>query len=334
MAERLTKYTDYNIPRLIRELKTYQSANRLLLTVRFPFPSPLTISSLHDALIQGTPLQNNLAELWSLLNFILPDIFDDLDSFQQWFDFGDLDSQSGHDRIISEEQSDQIVSKLHAILKPFLLRRLKKDVEKDLPPKKECVEIFRFCISLTDLLTENRYLLYAPLTSQQKDLYDAVVSRTLRSFLIDRKTGKSSGKAQENRKRSESPMTPLSELSESQATSPVPSSLTEDTGANTPVKSPKRGAKRKRVQYEEKSDEQFFDDLENSAEESAEEEGAMLERANAFQQKSASTCSAISRQKTGLTNRTGIKAKSVNNMKLQNLVMQLRKVCNHVCIQF
>ena len=44
---------------VIRELKTYNTANRLLLT--------------------GTPLQNNLSELWSLLNFLLPDIFDDLD---------------------------------------------------------------------------------------------------------------------------------------------------------------------------------------------------------------------------------------------------------------
>lgn len=51
---------------LIRELKTFSSANRLILT--------------------GTPLHNNLSELWSLLNFILPDIFDDLDSFQQWCD--------------------------------------------------------------------------------------------------------------------------------------------------------------------------------------------------------------------------------------------------------
>lgn len=51
--------------KLIRELKSYHSANRLLLT--------------------GTPLQNNLSELWSLLNFLLPDIFDDLESFQNWY---------------------------------------------------------------------------------------------------------------------------------------------------------------------------------------------------------------------------------------------------------
>ena len=55
--------------RLIKELKAMcgDNCNRLLLT--------------------GTPLQNNLTELWSLLNFLLPNIFDDLDSFQAWFDF-------------------------------------------------------------------------------------------------------------------------------------------------------------------------------------------------------------------------------------------------------
>lgn len=35
--------------------------------------------------ILGTPLQNNLSELWSMLNFLLPDIFDDLESFQRWY---------------------------------------------------------------------------------------------------------------------------------------------------------------------------------------------------------------------------------------------------------
>lgn len=136
--------------RLIRELKTYRSANRLILS--------------------GTPLHNNLAELWSLLNFILPDIFDDLATFETWFDFSDIHDEQGQSRILSKENSSQVITQLHEILKPFLLRRLKVDVETDLPPKKE-------------------YLLYAPLTELQKELYNAVVNGEIRRWLLERKTG-------------------------------------------------------------------------------------------------------------------------------------------------
>ena len=114
--------------------------------------------------------QNNLAELWSLLNFILPDIFDDLDSFQQWFNFDDMHSTDAAEGLLNK---GSIVTSLHAILKPFLLRRLKVDVEKDLPPKKE-------------------YLLYAPLTQQQKDIYQAIITGQIRQFLVDKKSGKGS----------------------------------------------------------------------------------------------------------------------------------------------
>ena len=136
--------------RLIRELKTYRSANRLILS--------------------GTPLHNNLAELWSLLNFILPDIFDDLATFETWFDFSDIHEEHGQSRILSKENSSQVITQLHEILKPFLLRRLKNDVETDLPPKKE-------------------YLLYAPLTELQKELYNSVVNGEIRRWLLERKTG-------------------------------------------------------------------------------------------------------------------------------------------------
>jgi ATP-dependent DNA helicase len=102
-----------------------------------------------------------------LLNFILPDIFDDLDSFQQWFNFDDMNNGSATDGLLNKQT---VVTSLHAILKPFLLRRLKVDVEKDLPPKKE-------------------YLLYAPLTLQQKDMYQAIVSRQIRQYLVDKKSG-------------------------------------------------------------------------------------------------------------------------------------------------
>ncbi|XP_066923366.1 SWI/SNF-related matrix-associated actin-dependent regulator of chromatin subfamily A member 5-like [Clytia hemisphaerica] len=86
---------------IVREFK---SSNRLLLT--------------------GTPLQNNLHELWALLNFLLPDVFNSSDDFDAWFNAENL----------SEE--DAIVKRLHAVLRPFLLRRLKSEVEKSLLPKK------------------------------------------------------------------------------------------------------------------------------------------------------------------------------------------------------
>lgn len=83
-------------------------------------------TSRNRLLITGTPLQNNLHELWALLNFLLPDIFADSQDFDDWFS-----SEA------SEEDQDKIVKQLHTVLQPFLLRRLKNDVEASLLPKKE-----------------------------------------------------------------------------------------------------------------------------------------------------------------------------------------------------
>jgi SWI/SNF-related matrix-associated actin-dependent regulator of chromatin subfamily A member 5 len=76
-------------------------------------------------LITGTPLQNNLHELWALLNFLIPEVFDNADIFDQFF------SVTGN-----KDMEDDVIKKLHRILRPFLLRRLKNDVEKSLLPKK------------------------------------------------------------------------------------------------------------------------------------------------------------------------------------------------------
>ncbi|KAH8671365.1 SNF2 family N-terminal domain-containing protein [Xylariales sp. PMI_506] len=81
-------------------------------------------NSRNRLLITGTPLQNNLHELWALLNFLLPDVFGDSEAFDQWF--------SGQD-----QDQDTVVQQLHRVLRPFLLRRVKADVEKSLLPKKE-----------------------------------------------------------------------------------------------------------------------------------------------------------------------------------------------------
>jgi SWI/SNF-related matrix-associated actin-dependent regulator of chromatin subfamily A member 5 len=81
-------------------------------------------NSRNRLLITGTPLQNNLHELWALLNFLLPDVFGDSEAFDQWF--------SGQN-----QDQDAVVQQLHRVLRPFLLRRVKADVEKSLLPKKE-----------------------------------------------------------------------------------------------------------------------------------------------------------------------------------------------------
>ncbi|KZS21056.1 Chromatin-remodeling complex ATPase chain Iswi [Daphnia magna] len=87
---------------IVREFKT---SNRLLIT--------------------GTPLQNNLHELWALLNFLLPDIFNNSEDFDEWFNANNCLGD------------DSLIHRLHAVLRPFLLRRLKAEVEKRLKPKKE-----------------------------------------------------------------------------------------------------------------------------------------------------------------------------------------------------
>lgn len=80
-------------------------------------------------LLTGTPLQNNLHELWALLNFLLPDIFASSEQFDDWFNL-DVDDTEAKQRIIGQ---------LHKLLRPFMLRRLKVDVEKSLPPKSETI---------------------------------------------------------------------------------------------------------------------------------------------------------------------------------------------------
>lgn len=94
--------------RLAQVLRKFKTRNRLLLT--------------------GTPLQNNLHELWALLNYLLPDVFDSAADFDTWFDSNEA---------LGGDNDDAVVKRLHCILKPFMLRRIKSEVEKSLLPKKE-----------------------------------------------------------------------------------------------------------------------------------------------------------------------------------------------------
>ncbi|KAM5569106.1 hypothetical protein ABKV19_016562 [Rosa sericea] len=103
--------------KLNADLKHYQSSHRLLLT--------------------GTPLQNNLEELWALLNFLLPNIFNSSEDFSQWFNkpFESSGDSSADQALLSEEENLLIINRLHQVLRPFVLRRLKHKVENELPEK-------------------------------------------------------------------------------------------------------------------------------------------------------------------------------------------------------
>ncbi|KAI9894449.1 MAG: hypothetical protein M1814_003207 [Vezdaea aestivalis] len=102
-------------------------------------------------ILTGTPLQNNLPELWALLNFVLPTIFKSVKSFDEWFNTPFANTGNENNMTLNEEEQLLIIRRLHKVLRPFLLRRLKKDVEKDLPDKQETVIKCKFSALQTRL---------------------------------------------------------------------------------------------------------------------------------------------------------------------------------------
>lgn len=114
-------------------------------------------------LLTGTPLQNNLTELWSLLFFLMPPEngvggFADLQEFHDWFHKPESQIlESGKETM--DDEARAIISKLHKVLRPYLLRRLKSDVERQMPAKYEHVEFCR-------------------LSKRQRELYDGFLARS------------------------------------------------------------------------------------------------------------------------------------------------------------
>ncbi|KAI9334368.1 SNF2 family N-terminal domain-containing protein [Zopfochytrium polystomum] len=125
----------------------------------------LNFSSQRRLLLTGTPLQNNLMELWSLMYFLMPNGvssamptgFATLKDFQEWFarPVEHLVEGAGGD---AGNEVRETVAKLHTVLRPYLLRRLKRDVEKQMPGKFE-------------------HVVYCKLSLRQRFLYDDYMSR-------------------------------------------------------------------------------------------------------------------------------------------------------------
>ncbi|KAF3923688.1 hypothetical protein ABW20_dc0101665 [Dactylellina cionopaga] len=94
--------------------------------------SLLAFSCRNRLLLTGTPIQNNMQELWALLHFIMPTLFDSHDEFSEWFS-KDIESHAQSNTQLNESQ----LRRLHMILKPFMLRRIKKHVQSELGDKIE-----------------------------------------------------------------------------------------------------------------------------------------------------------------------------------------------------
>lgn len=239
--------------KLIKILKEFDSANRLLLT--------------------GTPLQNNLSELWSLLNFLLPDIFNDLDVFQKWFDDSEIVEDSADAE--SNENRVSIVSNLHSILRPFLLRRLKVDVEKELPPKKE-------------------YIINCNMSPLQMKYYNAALNRNLVSFVESQIQGN---------------------MNITDSASFRTKSKTSHVNLKKRSRKVRFNSSLEEVEDDSVADDEFLEVLEKEADYTFEHN----DDDSSFLSKSSSNDTVSS---------------SLKNMKLNNLFMQLRKVCNHPYLFF
>lgn len=183
---------------------------------------------------------------------------------------------------LGSERATRIIDNLHAILKPFLLRRLKADVMASLPPKKE-------------------YVLYAPLSVQQRDMYDKIVQGTLREHLIGR----------------------------SQETQPE-----KKASLNEPrtTRSKNVNGKKRKSYAVDGDDDEYFEMLERGE---VDERGVIAEGdEDDLQEMSRKHLQAavgeyyIPRPLHGASSKRML-VKHVKNMKLQNTIMQLRKICSH-----
>ncbi|PVI07533.1 hypothetical protein DM02DRAFT_608629 [Periconia macrospinosa] len=127
--------------------------------------SLLGFHSRNRLLLTGTPIQNNMQELWALLHFIMPSLFDSHDEFSDWFS-KDIESHAQSNTKLNEDQ----LKRLHMILKPFMLRRVKKHVQKELGDK---IEIDEFC----------------DLTYRQRALYTSLRNKISFMELIEKAVG-------------------------------------------------------------------------------------------------------------------------------------------------
>lgn len=105
------------------------------------------LSSEHRFALTGTPVENRLSELWSIFDFLMPGLLGSYERFRERYE-----------RPITEDGDEEAASRLRAAVRPFVLRRLKRDVLSDLPDKLE-------------------QTVHAHMEGEQRDLYAAHVQQ-------------------------------------------------------------------------------------------------------------------------------------------------------------
>ncbi|XP_010279573.1 PREDICTED: DNA helicase INO80-like isoform X2 [Nelumbo nucifera] len=125
----------------------------------------LSFNCRNRLLLTGTPIQNNMAELWSLLHFIMPTLFDSHEQFNEWFSKG-IENHAEHGGTLNEHQ----LNRLHAVLKPFMLRRVKKDV-------------------ITEMTGKTEITVHCKLSSRQQAFYQAIKNKISLAELFDGSRG-------------------------------------------------------------------------------------------------------------------------------------------------
>ncbi|KAJ3976310.1 SNF2 family DNA-dependent ATPase [Lentinula raphanica] len=115
-------------------------------------------------LLTGTPIQNSMQELWALLHFIMPSLFDSHDEFNEWFS-KDIENAAAENK--GSKLNEHQLRRLHMILKPFMLRRVKRHVQNELSEKIE-IDI------------------YVDLSARQRKLYRALLSNVSVTDLLEK----------------------------------------------------------------------------------------------------------------------------------------------------
>lgn len=189
----------------------------------------------------------------------MPQIFDNLENFESWFDFSAILDRDGQKQNAQKERKNRLVASLHAILKPFLLRRIKTDVESSLPKKRE-------------------YILYAPLTNAQKELYREIKEGNTREYLLEKAVQNITPNGVDTPKSTRS----VSLKRKTESGTSTPNKSAKSSRASTLASSFRSSRKgNKRHSYKEVSDREFFKHIADSSESESidEEEQEDIERA-------------------------------------------------------